>query len=223
MVELGVTGAKEFKNTYGHMWWEHEDFDGEGWDDSEEFFYKHMPSLVKPENGDICFLVSSNAKPKNSKRKGNIIYRLIRVKDNGEFIMGGYGFEPYIENKDNINESEDFDWIDLKNFKFEDVYEKLKTGTKILISGDICDGSGEDCFTVNREPFLVQRGERDTIRLWWINSEDRRPKRWWIHSVSMESVNVSPPWELPDNLKGWHIDSDSGTFDYDKDWVIEFS
>ena len=94
MVDLGIPGAKEFKEKYGHTWWDsneyREIYPFGGWVNQEGFLMDKIPSLVQPEDGDICFLINSQ-----ETYPQIFVSRLIRVKDGGEFIMGSHRFKRY--------------------------------------------------------------------------------------------------------------------------------
>lgn len=93
MVTLGVTGAKEFLEKYGESWWNAipDRFDSNKYNSfrhDEEFLISKIPNLTKPENGDICFITDNYYQQDQQK-----IYRLVREKDNKEFIMHDGGFK----------------------------------------------------------------------------------------------------------------------------------
>ena len=94
MLELDVTGAKEFFNKYGQYWWTTNEY--ENWErdshegaDSEDFLRLKIPSLVNPKDGDICYLID-----KAYVQGTTNIFKLVRVADGGEFVIADYGFKP---------------------------------------------------------------------------------------------------------------------------------
>lgn len=93
MVELDVTGAEEFADKYSYLYWTTPAYgdwvrEAGSYADSESFLRLKIPSLVTPENGDICYLIE-----KRTTQGSNQIYRLIRIEDKGEFIIGNHGFK----------------------------------------------------------------------------------------------------------------------------------
>jgi hypothetical protein len=93
VVELDVTGAEEFADKYGYFYWNTPAYgdwvrEAGSYADSESFLRLKIPSLVTPENGDICYLIE-----KRTTQGSNQIYRLIRIEDKGEFIIGDHGFK----------------------------------------------------------------------------------------------------------------------------------
>jgi hypothetical protein len=95
MVELNVTGAEKFADKYGYQYWntpEYQNWENitDNWGrDSEDFLRLKIPSLTRPKEGDICYLIE-----KYTTQGSNKIYKLVRIEDNREFIMADYGFKP---------------------------------------------------------------------------------------------------------------------------------
>jgi hypothetical protein len=95
MVELNVTGAEKFADKYGYRYWNTPEY--QNWSDitdywrhdSEDFLHLKIPSLGKPKEDDICYLIEKYVVQGSTK-----IYKLVRIGDNREFIMADYGFKP---------------------------------------------------------------------------------------------------------------------------------
>jgi hypothetical protein len=92
MEGLGVTGVKEFVDKFSFSWWhssEFEKFSFEyGHEADEGFLLKHIPKLIIPKKGDVCIVDMSKYMTVGIRK----IYKLVRVGDGGEFIMGENGF-----------------------------------------------------------------------------------------------------------------------------------
>lgn len=96
MAELGLTGAKEFKNKFGTYWNEFireeypSNLENFNMSNDEKFLLHNGVNVCRPSNGDICYLINKEVEHPSFNEK---IYRLIRINDGREFIMSRYGFE----------------------------------------------------------------------------------------------------------------------------------
>ena len=68
---------------------------------------KELPFLGIPKNGDVCYFYE-----KEYKGSYAYIYKLKRVSDGKEFIIGGDGFNFIKENKINESTDDEYTWID---------------------------------------------------------------------------------------------------------------
>lgn len=91
MVDLEVTGAQEFIERYGEYWWVSSTFNKwteENGNNMDYFLYLGIPNLMKPETGDICYMLD-----KPYIQGAEHIYKLVHEKTGKEFIIGGEGFK----------------------------------------------------------------------------------------------------------------------------------
>jgi hypothetical protein len=101
MWALGITGFEDFINKYGVYYWNGREY--EEWVDQYKeridnsiytpdymllFLHEKVPTLVEPKYGDECYVVSQSY-----KQHGRNLYKLVRISDNGEFIMSEDGFK----------------------------------------------------------------------------------------------------------------------------------
>lgn len=109
MWSLGITGFEDFIHKYGVYYWNSREY--EEWMEKYKerinnsiytpdymllFLMEKLPILVEPKRGDECYVMSEPF-----KQHGNKIYKLMRISDNREFIIGDGGFVK-IDSNDNI-------------------------------------------------------------------------------------------------------------------------
>jgi hypothetical protein len=109
MSKLGITGIQDFINKYGVYYWNNREYE-EWMEEYKElinnsiytpdymllFLMEKLPILVEPKRGDECYVISEPF-----KQHGNKLYKLMRINDNREFIIGDGGFVK-IDSNDNI-------------------------------------------------------------------------------------------------------------------------
>jgi len=93
MVELDIDGAREFLNKYSKNWLNDMRISLLDYDKRHEFVLNEIPSTIIPENGDVCWWYDDRYVARSEYR----IYKLVRIKDGGQFIMHDGGFKPYEE------------------------------------------------------------------------------------------------------------------------------
>jgi len=103
MYELNITGLNVGKYQEIRLKGRELGYD----DDFRILLEKELPFLGVPKNGDVCYFYEK-------EYKGNYanIYKLKRVSDGQEFIIGRDGFKFIKENKINESTDDEYSWID---------------------------------------------------------------------------------------------------------------
>lgn len=91
MIQLGIDGVKEFIEEYSDDWYNDA---REAELEDEDFLLREVPKLCRPKRGDICYVSDKFIQTEYDNTK---IYKLTKIKDGCEFIMGNKGFMIYTD------------------------------------------------------------------------------------------------------------------------------